>query len=270
MIRPDAGRVAYPRGQNGLLSRCAAPQAAVSRRSRCAQEMQDVGTLPWIAFVDPALAGLSSFLRHPTQPHPQAQPMLSITVTGNGLVRFHDAVRALGEAKARTAYAKAINNAGRDASKEVAPALTKQTGLPKRTAPKALRRHVVRANAGRLAYQITAQGGDIRLKFFKARETRKGVTAAPWNKRKLEPGTFMRAGWWPKRVAKPNWNRQVFRRTGGTTKFGKDEFENVKSGLFIPEELMKGEASAAWLRGGASLQRHVAFEVKKVTKGAVS
>lgn len=189
--------------------------------------------------------------------------MLSITVTGNGLVRFHDAVKALGEGRARSAYARAINLAGRDAAKEVAPALTAQTGLPKRTAPKVLRRHVLRANAGRLAYQITAKGGDVRLKFFKARETRKGVTAAPWNKRTLYPSTFMRAGWWPKRVAKPSWNRQVFRRAGGG-------FENVKSGLFIPEELMKGQAASAWLRGGQTLQRHVAAEVRRVTKGVVS
>lgn len=189
--------------------------------------------------------------------------MISITVTGNGLVRFHDAVRELGEPRARIAYSRAINLAGRDAAKEVAPALTAQTGLPKRTAPKVLRRHVLRANASRLAYQITAKGGDVRLKFFKARETRKGVTAAPWNKRTLFHSTFMKAGFWPKRVVKPNWNRQVFRRADGS-------FENVKSGLFIPEELTKGQAAAAWLRGGQTLQRHVALEVRRVTKGAVT
>lgn len=189
--------------------------------------------------------------------------MLSITVTGDGLVRFREAVKTLGEGKARSAYARAINRSGADASKEVAPALTKATGLPKRTAPKALRRHVLRATPSRLAYQIVATGGDVRLKFFKPRETRKGVTASPWNKRQLYPGTFLRAGWWPKRVPKPNWNRQVFRRVG-------DKFENVRSGLYIPEELMKGEPAEAWLRGGQTLQRHVNAEITKATKGAVS
>lgn len=190
--------------------------------------------------------------------------MISIQVTGKGLVRFSEAVRTLGERRAQAAYARAINKAGRDASKAVAPALTAQTGLPKRTAPKVLRRNVLRAAPARLAYQITAKGGEVRLKFFKPRETRKGVTAAPWNSRQLFQSAFMRAGWWPSRVRKPNWNRQVFRRTPSGA------FENVKSGMFIPQELMEGQAASAWLRGGQTLQKHVAFEVRKATKGAVS
>ena len=195
--------------------------------------------------------------------------MLTITVVGNGLRRFNDACVVLGEGKARTAYSAAINRAGAEASKHTAEALTKQTGLPKRTAPKALRKHVRRSTPASLAYTITASGGNVRLKFFKARETRKGVSAAPWNKRQVFASTFMRAGWWPHRVTKPNWNRQVFRRTGSTTKFGKDQFENVKSDLFIPTEVTIGQAAAAWRRGSTIVQAAVEREIRRITKGVV-
>src|SRR3954452_12132544 len=142
--------------------------------------------------------------------------MLTITITGNGIPRLEEAARALGsEAKARTAYSRAINHSAKVAAAATGRALSDQTGLPKRTGKKALNLKVGRSTPGTLAYTIHMRGGDISLKYFKPRETRAGVSAAPWNSRRVYPHTFMRAGWWPKRVTKPNWNRQVLIRGGG-------------------------------------------------------
>lgn len=200
--------------------------------------------------------------------------MISITVTGNGLVRFHEAVRALGEPRARVAYSRAINRVGRTVGNEAGRALSDQTGLPKSTGRRAVTRRVDRANPAHLVYTIHGSGGNISLRYFKPRETRKGVTASPWNKRTLYPSTFMRAGFWPKRVVKPSWHRQVFRRltaSGYSHDRSVTKFEKVKSGVFIPTELVRGQVAQAWTNGGRTrLQPRIEHEIRVISKGIVS
>jgi hypothetical protein len=187
---------------------------------------------------------------------------LVVTVVGSGHKRLAEAVRALGEGKARGAYARAINHTGNKAATAAAKAIPGQTGLSATVGRKAVRRRI-RANAGNLQFEIPVSGGDIRLKYFKARETRKGVSAAPWNSRQVYAGTFMRAGWWPRRVKKPAWNGQVFRRAG-------DGFAVVKSGLYLPTEVVEGQIASAFESKAADLQPRAEHEIRRVTKGAVS
>lgn len=111
--------------------------------------------------------------------------------------------------------------------------------MPKSTGRRAVRRKVTMSTPATLAYTIHTRGGDISLKYFKPRETRPGVSAAPWNSRRAYPHTFMRAGWWPRRVVKGNWNGQVFIRTGAK------KFTIADSGLFIPSEIVQGASAAA-------------------------
>lgn len=200
--------------------------------------------------------------------------MISITVTGNGLVRFNDAVKALGEPRARVAYSRAINRVGRTVGNEAGRALSDQTGLPKSTGKRAVTRKVDRSSPATLTYTIHGSGGNISLRYFRPRETRKGVTASPWNRRTLFPSTFLRAGWWPKRVNKPNWNKQVFRRltkSGWSHDRSVTKFEKVKSGVFIPTELVRGQVAQAWTTGGRTrLQPRIHHEIKVLTKGVVS
>lgn len=148
-------------------------------------------------------------------------------------------------------------NAGGDSLRQATIAAeTGQTGLSKAVISRAQRAH--RAHGSRLVYEIEASGGDVRIKHFRPRETRAGVAASPWNKRQVFAGTFMKAGWpqgkrWAKRKAKPNWNGQAFRRTGGKTRTGMDEFEHAKSGLYIPTELVTGATAAAFDSGAAGV-----------------
>lgn len=195
---------------------------------------------------------------------------LNITITGNGFTRLSEAVRALGERRAHTAYSRAINHSGRTSGNAAGRALAKQTGLPARTARKAVQQRVTRSTPATLTYIVHGSGGNISLRHFKARETRRGVSAQPWGQRKVFASTFMKAGFWPKRVDKPGWNRQVFRRTGGTTSTGMDKFEKVKSDLYIPTEMTQGATAQAWGQGTRALQKRIAHEIRRFTKGAVT
>lgn len=150
--------------------------------------------------------------------------------------------------------AAGLNSGGESLRQQTIAAQTGQTGLRKGVIARAQRGH--KASGRHLVYEIEAAGGDVRIKHFRARETRAGVAASPWNKRQVFAGTFMKAGWpqgerWAKRKAKPNWNGQAFRRTGGKTRSGMDEFEHAKSGLYIPIELVTGATAAAFEAGSA-------------------
>lgn len=72
-----------------------------------------------------------------------------------------------------------------------------------------------RANAGRLTYSVAGFGGPIPLKYFGARETRRGVSAAPLNRRQVFAGSFQKGGLFPNRInRKFNPGLNVFIRTG--------------------------------------------------------
>lgn len=170
---------------------------------------------------------------------------MRLVITADGILqRFSNHLGALGD-KAPLAMQRAIAHTGDRARTQVVRALTKQTGLPREVIVRAVR--VTRPSFANLAYVMTAAGGNIKLKHFKARETRRGVSAAPFGKRMVFDGTFMKAGWvWGNRIVKPNWNGHVFRRTGGVTKNKMDEFEVVRSGVYIPNELVRGATEQAW------------------------
>ncbi len=176
------------------------------------------------------------------------------------LARYANQMGALGEGKANLGLSRALVRTGKKARTRVIRALVPQTGLKRATIAKAVRE--VRGDVGSLSFVLRTQGGNVRLKYFKARETRAGVSAAPWNVRQVYAGTFMKAGWWRSgRVVKPNWNGQVFRRVG-------NKFEVVRSGLFIPEEMLKGQSAAAWQSViDSEFERDVAHELGRLLPG---
>jgi hypothetical protein len=110
---------------------------------------------------------------------------------------------------------------------------------------------------------MATHGGDIRLKFFSPRETAKGVSAKPWGRAQIFAGTFMRGGRWPKRVETTKLKGDVWRRLNsrGT------HITRAKSGLFIPEEMVKGATAAAFEKtAGPLLQQRVEAALDKLLK----
>jgi hypothetical protein len=89
----------------------------------------------------------------------------------------------------RSALRRAINHTGDKARTQVGRALVKQTGLKYGRVREELR--TINATVGSLSYIIRARGGYVSLKEFAARQTQKGVSAAPWGKRRVFPHTFI-------------------------------------------------------------------------------
>ncbi len=166
-------------------------------------------------------------------------PMLEVRIDEGKIAALGNLIAAAGK-NAPTALARAINHTGDKAKTAMTSALTVQTGLKKTIIVKALK--VTRATAGSQAYTIRSAGGDVSLKYFGARETRGGVSAAPWGKRQVYAGTFMKGGRFPNRVAAARLNSQVFKREGA----GRTPIVKQKSGLFIPNEMVSGATAVAF------------------------
>lgn len=149
----------------------------------------------------------------------------------------------LAEHKAPAAITRAIKRTGDMTATRVVRSLTKQTGLKRQVIVRAIKKQP----AG-MTYSLKSRGGNISLKYFGARETRKGVSAAPWNKRRVFSGVFMKGGRFPHRVAL-NMGGQAFARTGA----GRVPIARQKSGLFIPTEMVSGATRAEFLRTVAAV-----------------
>lgn len=188
--------------------------------------------------------------------------LLSAQISGDGLKRFYRLSEQLGDGTARRIYSRAINDTGKVAATATGRALADQSGLSKRVGAKAMRSQD-RATPSSLAFAINTQGGQIRVKYFRPKETAAGVSAAPHNNRQVFVGTFMRAGWWPKRVTKPGWNGQVFYLQG-------KKFQVAKTDVFIPKEVLEGNTADTFDQSKERLDVRVAHYLKRLEGGALS
>lgn len=181
-----------------------------------------------------------------------------------GLKRFEAGIRALGDRKMRAVGNRAVNRTGDMARTQVRRALTKQTGLKRRVIVEAVK--VTRSTPATLIYRMSAAGGDISLKHFAARETRRGVSAAPFGKRKIFAHTFIKGGLFPDRKTLA-YGGEVFMPDLASSDWGRT-FEVQKSGVVIPAEMVKGETKAAFERTVATvLPARLEHELHRATGG---
>ena len=153
-----------------------------------------------------------------------------------------------------------VNQVGNRAKTQVIRNLTKQTGLPRKTIVKAIGDPGV-ARRGKLSYEMVTRGGDIRLKYLGAKETRKGVVAKPFGKRMLFAGSFMKGGKFPNRKDVPQFNGHAYHRLN---KSG-SKITYTRSGVFIPVEMTTGATKAAFERLAAPLlQQRVDDAIRKL------
>lgn len=186
--------------------------------------------------------------------------MIHVTVSGDGMRRFTKLANDLGSTKARAIYSRAINDAGAGAATATGLALAKQANLPVRVGRKAVKKRT-RSRPATLAFEVHLKGGAIQARYFKPRETARGVTAAPRGKRQLFVGTFMRAGFWPKRVGKGNWDGRVFYKNGNL-------FEDAKTDVYIPTEVMTGDTARTFEESNVRLDARVTHYLKRMGEGA--
>lgn len=103
---------------------------------------------------------------------------------------------------ANSALNKTATQARTAAVKELKQEIGESSGLSAGGFRKSIELH--RSNLRTLMATLTASGRPLPLIHFGARQTKKGVTAKAWNKRKRYPGTF---------IAKmPNGKKGVFKR----------------------------------------------------------
>jgi Prophage minor tail protein Z (GPZ) len=151
----------------------------------------------------------------------------------------------------KPALSRAINHTGDKARTQVTRALAKQTGLKYAKVRETLR--TIPAAIGRLVYRIVSRGGYTSLKEFGARPTQKGVSAAPWGRRRVFPHTFI------------------------VTSLGGHVFERTSSKRFpirklwgpaVPAELVKDQTKAAF-EGvvAAELPARLDYEIGALLKG---
>lgn len=178
--------------------------------------------------------------------------MIRFSVDASAFAHLGNAFAAAGT-QAPHAIRRGLNRTGDKVRTQVKRALVPQTGLKPGVIQRALK--IKRANYGRLTYEIKSRGGNISLKHFGARETRAGVSAAPRGQRQIFPGSFVKGGRFPKRVAL-KMGGHAFSRTGK----GRLPIEKQKSGVYIPDEMVSGTSAQAFY---ATARQHLPGDVAR-------
>jgi hypothetical protein len=174
---------------------------------------------------------------------------IQIKVDASQVERLGNLLGAAG-AKAPQAVRHALNHTGAKARNAMVKALVPQTGLKQKVLKKALKGSKAYrggasakwGGAGSDAYIIKSKGGNIALKYFRAREKGDGVDASPWNGQRHYTRGFARMGWKPHRYKTWAFHGNVMRRKGE----GKHPLTLVKSGLDIPDEMVSGASRTAF------------------------
>ncbi len=165
-----------------------------------------------------------------------------VTFNAKALDQAIAGLDAAGQGAFRTQLAGAINTVGHAVHEAIIPPMMTQTGLTTGTIPRAIHDHP--GGAGGLSYTLATRGGNISLRYFGAHETGGGVTAYPRGRSTSYPGAFIRSGRPGNRHPSPKLNGQVYKNIAGGKWGGK--IKKIKSGVFIPEEMVRGAAKAVF------------------------
>lgn len=172
---------------------------------------------------------------------------------GEGLTHFGKALATLGsEAEAYKALRRGVNKANNKIYTQVKREVAKQVGAPQRKVIERGRIRKVPAKGRHLSAKIVARGGWMPLREFGARQTKKGVSAAPWGKRRLFTHTFL---------VEP-FGGNVFVRTSA------ERFPVKKlMGPQVSQEMVQGETARVYLDLAT---RTVKYEVERQIEGLAS
>jgi hypothetical protein len=111
---------------------------------------------------------------------------LIISARDQVLARYGNQLGALSEGQVRTALSRSLNHEGDKGRTQVKRALVKQTGIKYGAVDKAMA--TIRATPATLTYALKARGDETNIAWFGGVQRRKGVSAAPWNKRRRAKG----------------------------------------------------------------------------------
>lgn len=160
-----------------------------------------------------------------------------VEIRDASLQAFAARLEQLAAGRGRSFLAQSLNQAGKGIRHQSVPAEAAQTGLPVGTIERA--QQTIEATASSLSFTILAKGGNVRLKFFGPQESGQGVVAHPWNKSTFYHRAFTMGGRPGSRVPL-RFGGEVKMRAGSS----RLPLKTVRSGLFIPDEMLSGRTGA--------------------------
>ncbi len=183
--------------------------------------------------------------------------VFTLRFTGDGLPKMEEAIKRLGsEAKAKAAYRMALNDTNKAVHTRVKRVLSAQMGASQRDIVKHGGVKMVKAINSRLEASIQSKGGYMPLSDFKARQTGRGVSAAPWGQRRIFPKTF------------------IVRSLGGNA------FKRISAkrlpidklwGPAVPKEMVRDESAKVFEEVSARmLPAEVRRQIERLTLGAIT
>jgi hypothetical protein len=181
------------------------------------------------------------------------------------LKRFENMLTVLGSHKVNLVEVRAIKHTGDKALTAVVQLLSARLGLTQKNIRHMLGKPYYPSFADK-RYVIRSKGGDVPLRMFKARETRKGVSAAPFGERKVFEGSFIKGGIFPARK-QLSMGGNVFEREG-SARLG---IAKVESGVILPVEIMTNETTQVFDSVvDKELPARTLYEINRVSGGMFS
>ncbi|MGJ4927486.1 hypothetical protein ACQR1K_10095 [Bradyrhizobium sp. HKCCYLRH3095] len=171
---------------------------------------------------------------------------LLINAKDQVLAKFGNQLAALGGGQARAAMSRALNHEGDKGRTQVKRALSKQTGIKYGAIDKAVA--TIRSMPATLTYRLKARGEETNIAWFGGIQRVKGVSAAPWNKRRVFKHTFIISRF-SRAFVRTSKQRLPIRWLYGPN---------------IGRELVKDTSVAAWQGGVAALVNRIGHEIGRM------
>ena len=171
---------------------------------------------------------------------------LIISARDQVLARYGNQLGALSEGQVRTALSRSLNHEGDKGRTQVKRALVKQTGIKYGAVDKAI--VTVRSTPATLTYTLKAGGDETNIASFGGVQRRKGVSAAPWNKRRIFARSFI----------VPRFGRAFIRTSKNRLPI------RPLYGPNLARELVKDSSAAAWQSGVANIVARVGHEISRM------
>lgn len=171
-----------------------------------------------------------------------------LIISGDGVLeRYAKRIEGISEGDAIRVFVPALNRAGNQTRTLMKRSLVKQTGIKYGLVEAAIK--TKRATKHRLEYELEARGKETNLNLFGAKQRKKGVSAKPWNKRRIFKSTFII----------PRYGSKVYRRTSDARGPLKPVY-----GPNIGREIAKDPTVRYWHRVDGFLQTRIEHELKRL------
>ena len=171
---------------------------------------------------------------------------LIINAKDQALAKYGNQLAALGNGQARIAMSRALNHEGGKGRTQVKRALVKQTGIKYGAVDKAIA--TIRATPATLTYRLKARGSETNIAWFGGAQRQKGVSAAPWNKRRIFAHSFI----------VPRFGRAFVRTSKKRLPI------RWLYGPNLARELVKDTSAAAWQAGVANIVARIGHEIARM------